>query len=377
MTVRLNPAVRIIPPSEVSGEAWVAENIIERKRYKISRRAAAALVAANRPQAPQELVKRLADLCHDDVPIDQWESLVTSLRGRGLIVDAGSVATDPRLTWLVDLRRDWSRFGWHEAAEYHTLSYDYPCIDYSEAAAFLTDQARMRGYQSQEPDTDRFKLDYLDRPATPLPEPAEHLPTASAEAVWADGVPARAVDAGAVSTVISLTFGEIGRLVPRTDSAPLLRRSSPSGGGRNPSEGYVLVRDVPELAPGWYHVTMRPFGLRRLDAPASDDMFRELFPETAERFPFPARALVVITSVFERNMYRYREPRTFRTVHMDAGHLAGTARLAARSLGLIAGIYYCDRADRIESAIGIDGMQEGYMLTVALADGREDVRSAG
>ncbi|MEO3818600.1 SagB/ThcOx family dehydrogenase [Plantactinospora sp. B24E8] len=368
MVVRLNPAVRLIPPSEVSGEQWVAENLLERKRYRISPAAAAALVAANRPQKQQDLAKRLMEIS-DNESGDSWERLIVSLCDRGLIVQAASIRDDPQLAWLVALRRNWSRFGWHEAAEYHLLSYDYPCIDYSEAVAFLTDQARMREYQTTEPDADRYKLDYVDRPATTLPEPTVQLPTAGADAAWSGTVTPVAVDASTLSTVLSLTFGQTGTLVPRTDSAPLLRRTSPSGGGRHPSEGYLAVLDVPGLDNGWHHVTMKPFSLRRLDLPPPDDVLGELFPETVERFPFPARALLVVTSVFERNMYRYREPRTFRTVHMDAGHLAGTAWIAARSCGLTAGIYYCDHAPRIEAALGLDGMEEGYMLTVAIADG--------
>lgn len=369
MAVRLNPAVRLIPPSEVTGDQWLAENVLERKRYRVSARAAAALVAANRPQHPRDLAKRLTESVDGTESGAWWEDLVEALRGRDLIVDAAAAAGDPDLAWLTRLRQAWSRYGWREAAEYHLLSFDYPCIDYSEAKAFLTDQARMRRFQSAEPDTDRHKLDYLDRPGTPLPEPSADLPTATATEVWRGTVPPRPLDAGALESVVSLTFGQTGQIVPRTDSAPLLRRTSPSGGGRHPSEGYLAVTDVPGLATGWYHVTMRPFGLRLLDAPLDAGRLAGLFPETAERFPLPIRALLVITSVFERNMYRYREPRTFRTVHMDAGHLAGTARLAARSLGVAAGIYYCDRAPDLERALGLDGLREGYMLTVALADG--------
>ena len=185
---------------------------------------------------------------------------------------------------------------------------------------------------------------------------------------WEDAVGPEVLDSGKLTVILSLTFGSTGARRPRTDAAPLLRRSSPSGGGRHPSEGYVLVLDVPGIAPGWYHVTMRPFSLRRLaDPPAADLM--ATFGESAARFPFPIRAIVVLTSVFERNMYRYREPRTFRTVHMDAGHLAATMRMAARAAGVTARIYYNDDADRVERSLGLDGMREGYMLTIVLADG--------
>lgn|GEM_PF-735007 len=374
MTIRLNPAVRIIPPSNVTGRRWVAENILERRRYVISGAAAAALAAAARPGTEQSLTSRLAEIERaagsGEGPSPAWEQLVASLRARRLLLAESEIAEDPDLRWLTGLRSSWSRFGWHEAAEYHALCFDYPCVDYSEAVAILTDRDRMRNYQSSEPDDDRFKLDHVHRPGTDLPAPGAGLSEATARAVWGTPAAPADLDVAALSRIVSLTFGVTGTIVPKTDAAPLLRRSSPSGGGRNPSEGYLVVRDVPGLEAGWYHVTMSPFSLRRLEGPPVDDVaLKRLFPNTVQRFPRYARALLVLTTVFERNMYRYREPRTFRTVHMDIGHLAGTVRIAARAEGLTAAVFYCDAATEIEQALGIDGMAEGYMLTVALADG--------
>lgn len=373
MVVRLSPAVRIIPPSDVPGTDWIAEHLLQRRRYRLSTAAAAALVASSRPQDPERLIERLelmTRVLSDGVSlVANWEGVVETLKSRELIIDASLVQEDSGLAWLINLRRTWSRFGWHEAADYHTLSFDYPCVDYSQATAILIDRSRMRDYQADDPDIDRFKLDYLDRPEVGLPGPTAEMSTGTAHSVWNAAEAPRSVNGSTIETVISLAFGKTGSIVPRTNSAPLLRRSSPSGGARNPSEGYVIIREVPGIATGWYHVTMEPFGLRKLDLPLDDEGLGRLFPNTLGRFPYRTKALVVITSVFERNMYRYREPRTFRTVHMDAGHIAGSLRLTARSLGLTAGIFYCDAATRIEEALGLDGMQEGYMLTVAIADG--------
>lgn len=369
--VRLNPAVRIIPPSAVTGSRWTVENILEKRRYTLSRRAIAALVASCRPQEPHALAKRMMEIAGDaDQPDAHWDQVIESLRGHGLIITTSLLDSDPDLAWLVRLRKNWSRFGWHEAVEYHTLTFDYPCLDYSVGATILADQGRMRGYQATEADEDRYKLDYCGYAGIHLPEPSANIPAATARAMWQAEPAPSSVDAEALSTVVSLAFGATGTIVPRTRSAPLLRRSSPSGGARHPSEGYVIVRDVAGLERGWYHVTMRPFSLQKVgDHPIDDEALQRLFPQSVERFPNPIKALIVVTSVFERNMYRYREPRTFRTVHMDAGHIAGTIRLSARSLGLAAGISYGDDAGQIESLLDIDGMHEGYMLTVALADG--------
>jgi SagB-type dehydrogenase family enzyme len=378
MLVRINPAVRIIPPSELVGDRWIAENLLEKKRYNLQTPAAAALAAAFRPRTPDDLAGRLADDDPRRRPAAYWSDLVGVLRGRDLIVEQSRVASDARLTWLIGLRRSWSRYGWSEAAEYHTLSYDYPCVDYSEAAGTYFDHDRMRAYQALEPDVDRHKPDYAERPGLPLPGPAEDAAPGTVRTVWGGERLDGRLDAGTLARMLSLSFGATGVRTPVTDAAPLLRRSSPSGGGRNPSEGYVVVRDVPGVPAGRYHVTMEPFGLRRIDddAPLDDESLGRIFPETTRRFPARIRALVVITSLFERNMYRYREPRTFRTVHMDAGHIASTLRMSARALGLGAAVYDRDSAADVERLLGLGGMREGYLLTVAVTDDAEPAAPA-
>lgn len=383
MKVVLNAAVRLIPPSEVC-DHWRAENLLARRRYRLSPEAAAVLVAAGAPATRDDLAERVASNDGYRRTPRFWATIADALCRDQLIVTPSVNESHPRLRWLTGLREAWSRNGWHEAAEYHALTFDYPCLDYSEAAkALAADRQLMRDFQSREPDTDRVKMDYLDCAAVELPEPADDMPTGTVRALWEDAAGPEVLDFGRLAVILSLAFGSTGVRRPRTDAAPLLRRSSPSGGGRHPSEGYVLVCDVPGIAPGWYHVTMQPFSLRRLaglsaaslraDDLRADDLpaacLSATFGESAARFPYPIRAMLVLTSVFERNMYRYREPRTFRTVHMDAGHLAATVRMAARAVGVTARVYYNDDAERVEAALGLDGMREGYMLTVVLADG--------
>lgn len=371
MIVRANPAIRIAPPSDLTGGRWQVDDIVNRRRFTVSASAAAVLVAAFRPQEPEQIADRLAARSTGR-PSEFWIKLIENLKHLKLVLDEEASRSDPQLSWLRTLRQNWSRLGWHEAAEYHVLSFDYPCVDYSEGAGMLLDRARMSDYQTEALDTDRYKLSYLDSAEVPLPAPDANLSEATARELWCEPPKHAVADQDSVSKALALTFGVTGLLMPRNQSAPLLRRSSPSGGGRHPSEGYLVARDVPGMEPGWYHITIEPFGLRRLDGLAvDDDRLSQLFAETVRRCPLDIRALVVITSVFERNMYRYREPRTFRTVHMDAGHLAGSLWLAARSLGLTAFTFLCDPAALIEEALGIDGLQEGYMLTVALADGAE------
>lgn len=91
-----------------------------------------------------------------------------------------------------------------------------------------------------------------------------------------------------------------------------------------------------------------------------------MFPATYSRAPFQVAAIVMVTCVFERNMYRYREPRTFRTVHMDAGHLAETFELACAANGIRCFTQYANNDQAIEAKLGLKPLEEGYMLACAI-----------
>jgi hypothetical protein len=84
------------------------------------------------------------------------------------------------------------------------------------------------------------------------------------------------------------------------------------------------------------------------------------------RAPFTVRALIAFTSVFDRNMFRYREPRTLRTIYMDVGHLATTLEVSARSLGIASYMHHGINDALLESKFGINGLEEGAILAIAL-----------
>lgn len=105
-------------------------------------------------------------------------------------------------------------------------------------------------------------------------------------------------------------------------------RSNPSSGNLHPTEGYLLIGAVPDLAtsPGLYHYAPKEHGLeRRVDCPA------ELFAALMKDFP-PQAFLVGLSSVHWREAWKYGE-RAFRYCQHDVGHAIGTVRIAAATLG--------------------------------------------
>jgi SagB-type dehydrogenase family enzyme len=361
--LQISPVTRIIPPSPLTDGHWMAESFIGPRRWRLPLPAILLLLACMKPSTRSDAARRVADRTR--IPAERFETLLDQLTELGLVVDADRLPDNPRLTHAARLLAKWRRVGWGEAAEYHLSTFDYPFVDYAAGGREL-DTARMRGYVGDAPDTARYKRYPAAVQRFPLPAPLAELAEVPLPQAWSRprGVP---LERDTLFRILSLTFGQTGRITSgRWPREPLLRRTSPSGGARHPTEAYLLVLDVAGLPPGWYHVGVDPPELELLrEERVQEAELRELFPLGYARVPIQVSCIVVLTSVFERNMFRYREPRTFRTVHMDAGHLASTAEMVAAALGVRAHVAYPDHDERIEDRLGLVGLEEGYMLSIS------------
>jgi nitroreductase len=62
-----------------------------------------------------------------------------------------------------------------------------------------------------------------------------------------------------------------------------------------------------------------------------------MLPEIVSGPRFAPKAILLLTAKLERPMWRYRDdPRSFRVVLHDAGHVLEQVKLVARALGLVA-----------------------------------------
>ena len=105
-------------------------------------------------------------------------------------------------------------------------------------------------------------------------------------------------------------------------------RSNPSSGNLHPTEGYLVIRQTPDLSfsPGLYHYAPKEHALeQRLRS--SDAILATLLE------PFPEHAFLVgLSSVHWREAWKYGE-RAFRYCQHDLGHAIGTLRISAATLG--------------------------------------------
>jgi len=157
------------------------------------------------------------------------------------------------------------------------------------------------------------------------------------------------------SAVVGGTFGRTGS----HDAGPfgiLMTKTSPSAGSLHPIECYVLAWNVERLAPGLYHYDVGAGDLRRLRS----GRFRAQALRAVSGQAWVGRAafLCVMTAVVGRSLWKYEDEVTYRTLFLDAGHLAQTFCLLATSRGLGPFTTAAIQDSYIETLLGLDGASE-------------------
>jgi len=173
-----------------------------------------------------------------------------------------------------------------------------------------------------------------------------------------------------VEKVTVLTFGRLGWL----DGGPygkLLHRAAPSGGARHAVECYLAALNVRGLRRGLYHYSVRDNALVSLPNGVSREQVARFM--RGQRGLADASAVFLMSAVFGRSQWKYRDPRAYRVLLLDLGHICQNLLLVATSLGAGA---FCTAAfddDAIDRYLGLDGVSEGVMYVAGI--GRPATRS--
>jgi SagB-type dehydrogenase family enzyme len=161
-----------------------------------------------------------------------------------------------------------------------------------------------------------------------------------------------------LSTLLGLSCG-VQRTADAVGLGTVHLTTSPSGGARHPLEAYVLAVRVKDLAPGLYHYASGAHLLERVSAGASAAAIRRYIP--GQWWYERAAALFMLTAVFPRTQWRYKTPRAYRNVLLEAGHVVQTFCLAATWLGLAPFCTARFSEAVVEPAIRADGTTESFV----------------
>ncbi|HYQ65293.1 SagB family peptide dehydrogenase [Actinophytocola sp.] len=136
-------------------------------------------------------------------------------------------------------------------------------------------------------------------------------------------------------------------------------KTTPSGGGRHPTEIYLHAHRVAGLRAGLYHLNTGTDELELIGPPQSPDELVELLG--GQDWAAGSGCVVFYTCVLPRSMWKYSTPRTYRMLHMDVGHLSQTVYLLAAALGLGVTFTAAVQDEKLEDLLGIDSAYELVM----------------
>jgi SagB-type dehydrogenase family enzyme len=203
------------------------------------------------------------------------------------------------------------------------------------------------------------------RPAarTELPEPAEtgELAGLIARRRSRRDFATRPLALESVSALLRFSVGETAA-ADEGVGRPRPFRAAPSAGALYPLEAYLVAARVDGLATGVHRYDPAAHALEHIDfQPRLDALARA----TAMDELGAAAGMMVVTAIPARSRLKYGE-RAYRFVLLEAGHVAQNMLLVAEQLGLSACAVGGFVDAEVDTAIGIDGVDEISLYVVAL-----------
>jgi SagB-type dehydrogenase family enzyme len=251
------------------------------------------------------------------IPEESHEDLWSAFENAGLFADASSDGS-----W-------WDELEWREARAYHEATRDYPFLQMDEPGATARDTQRMREYRSETTPPPIYQRVGGDG-AVDLPRLRDdQSPDEWLERMGADERLARE----GIGLLLDVCFGERGR-IPVGDGSYCLLKSIPSGGARHPMEVFLAAFDLRGIPAGIYHYEVENHRLERVRDGQHRAAFVHATFDLADKDQAPPAAALVFTSLVERAMWRYRDPRSFRAILVDIGHGVMAYRRVAAMLGI-------------------------------------------
>ena len=289
------------------------------------------------------------------------------------------VARDPALGSerdLEDLLEHFARFGLVERKS--TSKDTWHWREWSPEAAFFHFGTRGGDYRQSPEEHDRQLREKAKRSPPPSPTksisgPRRHVPppslngatlarTLEERRTWRR-FGRRSIPFDRIGSLLHATFAVQARKTVR-GQGPIVLKTSPSGGARHSIEAYVLALNVAGLPRGAYHYDAASHELVDLVKAVTPDAVADGLAD--QRWFAGCGALVVMTAIFERAMWRYPFNRAYRAVLTEAGHLGQTFCLVATAFGLAPFCTMAFRDRELEAMIGVDGVTESaiYVLGV-------------
>jgi SagB-type dehydrogenase family enzyme len=169
------------------------------------------------------------------------------------------------------------------------------------------------------------------------------------------------VTASQLSTLLHLTFA-VQHWARSSGGQRVALKTSPSGGASHPVEAYVAVRRTSGVKDGLYHYDAARRRLTRVGSHRGQATLKRYLP--SQPWFWRAPVVVLLVAVYERTVYRYPSPRSYRNIFLEAGHLAQSFCLLATELGLAPFSTHALVDSDVDRDLGLNGIDEGVVYAV-------------
>ena len=246
------------------------------------------------------------------------DDLVADLLGFGLLIDRDS----PAATREAEYEREW-QWGLPAAALHFSLhDRAFTSVERSEVL-----QVEKMSHRPQPPCTRRNDRSTV---VSQLPTPDLHgelLGTMARRRTVRESSD-ETLSLAQLSSLLFSGLGITGQTSNAAGNLPL--KMTPSGGARNPYEGYVYARRVRNLRSGVYHYSGMDHTLGLVnDRPQATPA--ELVADQA--WADEAAAVIILIANLDRTMWKYDDPNAYRVVMIEAGHVFQNIMLIATQTG--------------------------------------------
>ena len=244
---------------------------------------------------------------------------------------------------------------WKEAVSYHLSVRDFPFLDMGITGAMTVDNEIMKRYEDSSPppsvyqsfDTGKgMELEYIEN------------------ILNEDRKVKNGINIQSLTILLDVAFGERSKFDRRIRKngyyeMEKILKAVPSGGGRNPSEGLIVVKKCSGLKEGVYHYNVRRHVLEYMGPPKTileniDDQNYDIFILTAP--------------LLERAQWRYRDPRSYRAILVDIGHINGCLSTVGHKYKIKTQLLtHCDH-QKITESLGLDWNIQPCMTILGLKE---------
>ena len=146
-------------------------------------------------------------------------------------------------------------------------------------------------------------------------------------------------------------------------------KMTPSGGGRNPYEGFVYAQHVAGLDFGLYHYSAidHTLGLlTKTPVVTTSQLF------AGQQWTEGAAFAILLVANFVRTMWKYPHPNAYRVVLMEAGHIGQNVALAAAEHRLSATPTGAINDTAAQGLLGLDWVRQSLVYAVIVGKAQPD-----